>query len=73
MDALELAIETLTTTYGDLEAIARSLQVDAAAVHQALLAADPDSAQGVALRLLAKYNPVMAVTMASPSAGKTPP
>lgn len=61
MDSLELAIETLTTTYGDLNAVARSLPVDAASVAQALLVAAPDSAEGVALRLLAKYNPVPVV------------
>lgn len=69
MNALELAIEMLTTTYGDLDSTARSLQVDAAAVHQALITADPDSAQGVALRLLAKYNPVISVTLAAPTDG----
>lgn len=57
MAALELAVQELITTHGDLEIIARSLPVDAAEVNAALAAAAPDSAEGVALRLLAKYNP----------------
>ena len=57
MTALELADQELTTARGDLEIIARSLPVDAAEVNVALAAAEPDSAEGVALRLLAKYNP----------------
>lgn len=57
MTALELAVKELTSTYGDLDIIARSLQVDAAEVDAALAAAEPDSAEGVALRALAKYNP----------------
>jgi NACalpha-BTF3-like transcription factor len=65
MTALELAIEELTTTYGDLDLIARSLQVDAAEVAAALEAAEPDSAAGVALRLLAKYNPLVSPAKAS--------
>ena len=36
--------------------------VDADAVAAALLIADADSAEGVALRLLAKYNPVIVTT-----------
>lgn len=65
MTALELAIEELTTTYGDLDLIARSLQVDAAEVAAAFEAAEPDSAAGVALRLLAKYNPLVSPAKAS--------
>jgi hypothetical protein len=57
MTALQLAVQTLTTIRGDLEIIARSSPVDAAEVDAALTAANPDSAEGVALRLLAKYNP----------------
>jgi hypothetical protein len=65
MTALELAVKELTTTYGDLDLIARSLQVDAAEVDAALAAAESDSAQGVALRLLAKYNPFVPVVKVS--------
>lgn len=65
MTALELAVKELTTTYGDLDLIARSLQVDAAEVAAALEAAEPDSAAGVALRLLAKYNPLVSPAKAS--------
>ena len=57
MIALELAVKELTATYGDLEMIARSLPVDASEVDAALAIVEPDSAEGVALRLLAKYNP----------------
>lgn len=59
MTALELAVQELTAARGDLEIIARSLPVDAAEVNAALAAAAPDSAEGVALRLLAKYNPIV--------------
>jgi hypothetical protein len=57
MTALELAVQELTSAYGDLDVIARSLQVDASEVDAALAAAEPDTAKGVALRILAKYNP----------------
>jgi len=57
MSTLELALEELTTTYKDLDLIARSLVVDPAEIAQAILTTEEDSAEGVALRMLAKYNP----------------
>jgi hypothetical protein len=41
------------------------LTVDAAEVDSALAAAEPDSAEGVALRVLAKYNPYTKPTIKS--------
>ena len=58
MDALEQAILDLTSATGDLDLIARFSVVDANEVADALLTVEPDSAEGVALRYLAKYNPV---------------
>lgn len=58
MDSLEQAILALTSATGDLDLIARFLVVDANEVADALLTVEPDSAEGVALRYLAKYNPV---------------
>jgi len=58
MDALEQAILALTSATGDLDLIARFSVVDANEVADALLTVEPDSAEGVALRYLAKYNPV---------------
>ena len=54
---LEEAVDWLVSTDKDLDLIARFLLVDAAEVHTALAGADKDSADAVALRLLAKYNP----------------
>lgn len=54
---LEEAVDLLVSTDKDLDLIARFLPVDAAEVHAALAGADDDSADAVALRLLAKYNP----------------
>ena len=51
------AIEMMVSAAGDLDLIARGLPVDGAEVAAALDAADSDSAEAVALRLLAKYNP----------------
>ena len=68
MTALELAIKELASTYGDLDVIARSLQVDAAEVDAALATTEPDTAEGVALRFLAKYNPYTAPIKASKTA-----
>lgn len=58
MDALEQAILALTSATGDLDLIARFSVVDANEVADALLTVEPDSTEGVALRYLAKYNPV---------------
>jgi hypothetical protein len=48
------AIEAITTSYGDIELVARNLTVDAAELAQAT--AEPDTAEAVALALLKKYN-----------------
>lgn len=51
------AVDYLCGHYGDLDAAARSLPVDPEEVALALSEAEPDTAEGIALRLLAKYNP----------------
>jgi len=48
------AIETIVTSYGDIEVVARSLAVDANELAQA--SAQPDTAEAIALALLKKYN-----------------
>lgn len=48
------AIQTIVTSYGDIEVIARGLVVDAAELAKAT--AKPDTAEAVALALLKKYN-----------------
>jgi len=53
------AVAELTSTYRALDDVARSLPVDANEVAAALAGADPDSAEAVALRALAKFNPVV--------------
>lgn len=55
--SLSEAIELLTTTYQSLDSVASGLQVDAKEVNEALNKADPDSAEYVALKVLAKFNP----------------
>lgn len=62
METLDQVVEGLTSASGDLDLIARFSVVDANEVAAALLIADADSAQGVALRLLEKYNPVVVVS-----------
>ena len=54
---LQAALDELTSTYKDLDSVARGLQVNGKAVADALAEAVPDSAEAVALRVLAKYNP----------------
>lgn len=49
------AIEYLVSIYGDIDAAARSMQVDASEVSKAT--AEADTAEAVALGLLKKYNP----------------
>jgi len=51
------AVTALTTTYQDLELIARGLVVDAKEVSDAFSKATPDTAEYVALALLQKNNP----------------
>lgn len=62
MSTFDQTVEGLVSANGDLDLIARFSVVDADEVAAALAIADADSAQGVALRLLAKYNPVVVVT-----------
>lgn len=64
MEALDQVVKGLVSATGDLDLIAKFSVVDANAVAAALLIANADSAQGVALRLLAKYNPVIVNTKA---------
>jgi hypothetical protein len=59
MTALDQAVLDLTTATGDLDLIARFSVVDANEVAGALMTVEADSAEGVALRLLAKYNPIV--------------
>ena len=62
METLDQVVEGLVSATGDLDLISRFSVVDANEVAAALLVADADSAQGVALRLLAKYNPIIVTT-----------
>ena len=65
-EQLTAALEVLTSTYQDLDTIARGLVVDAAEVAQALSSTESDSAEGVALRVLAKHNPYTDPTRYTP-------
>lgn len=58
MTTLEEAVDMLVSTDKDIDLMARFLSVDANEVHAALEGVDEDSADAVALRLLAKYNPI---------------
>jgi hypothetical protein len=51
------AIKELTSTYSSLDSVALGLPVDAKEVNDALSKAKPDTAEFVALSVLAKYNP----------------
>lgn len=64
MATLDQVVEGLTSATGDLDLIARFSVVDANEVAAELALVDADSAEGVALRLLAKYNPVMVAPVA---------
>lgn len=48
------AIEAIVKSYGDIEVVARNLDVDAAELAKAT--AKPDTAEAIALALLKKYN-----------------
>ncbi len=48
------AIETIVTSYGDIDLVARGMVVDAAELAKATAA--PDTAEAIALALLKKYN-----------------
>jgi len=54
---LSEAIELLTSTYQSIDAVALGLPVDAKEVADALIKANPDSAEYVALQALAKHHP----------------
>ena len=58
MTTLEEAVDMLISTNKDIDLMARFLSVDAHEVHAALKGVEEDSADAVALRLLAKYNPI---------------
>ena len=59
MATLEQVVEGLVAAAGDLDLMARFSVVDADEVAAALEDAEADSAEGVVLRLLAKYNPAI--------------
>jgi len=48
------AIETIVTSYGDIDLVARGMVVDAGELAKAT--AKPDTAEAIALALLKKYN-----------------
>ena len=48
------AIETIVTSYSDIDLVARGMVVDAAELAKAT--AKPDTAEAIALALLRKYN-----------------
>lgn len=48
------AIQTIVTSYGDIDLVARGMVVDAAELAKAT--AKPDTAEAIALALLKKYN-----------------
>jgi hypothetical protein len=62
MTTLAEAIETLVTTYSSLDSVAQGLVVDGKEVADALALATPDTAEYVALTVLAKYNPYTKIT-----------
>jgi len=65
MATLDQVVEGLVSASGDLDLIARFSVVDADEVAAALASAEVDSAEGVVLALLAKYNPVTVVPSAN--------
>ena len=67
MDTLDQVVKGLVSANGDLDLIARFAVVDANEVAAALASAKADSAEGVVLALLAKYNPVVVVAKKSKS------
>jgi hypothetical protein len=71
MMTVDEAIAAIVATYGDIDAVARSLPVDAAEI--AAATAEPDTAEAVALALLQKYNmtaPVVVIEEVSPKITK---
>ena len=55
---LEQAIQVMTSTFQSLEQVAQGLPVDAQEVADALETVEPDTAEHVALQVLAKLHPV---------------
>jgi predicted nucleic acid-binding protein len=55
------AIETIVTSYGDIDLVARGMVVDAAELAKAT--AKPDTAEAIALALLKKYNVTVPVVV----------
>ena len=62
METLDQVVKGLTSANGDLDLNSRFAVVDANEVAAALASVEADTAEGVVLRLLAKYNPVVVVT-----------
>jgi hypothetical protein len=60
------AVKELTSTYRSLTEMARTMEVDATEVDEALAKADPDSEEATALRALAAFNPVLKPTKKAP-------
>ena len=61
------AIEAIVTSYGDINLVARGLEVDAGELAKAT--AKPDTAEAIALALLRKYNvtaPVVVIEEVAP-------
>jgi hypothetical protein len=61
------AIEAIVTSYGDINLVARGLEVDAGELAEAT--AEPDTAEAIALALLRKYNvtaPVVVIEEVAP-------
>ena len=61
------AIEAIVTSYGDINLVARGLEVDAGELAKAT--AEPDTAEAIALALLRKYNvtaPVVVIEEVAP-------
>lgn len=54
MSAIDVVLAEMTSSYGDLTALARQQVVSAAEIAEALAQADPDSAEYVCLKLLEK-------------------
>jgi len=65
------AIEAIVTSYGDIDVVARNLEVDAAELAKAT--ATPDTAEAIALALLKKYNVTAPVVVIKEVAPKAPP
>jgi predicted ABC-type ATPase len=58
MATLTQVLAEMTSSYMSLDVLARSQNVNADDVAKAIIKAEPDSAEMVALQALAKWNPV---------------